>query len=97
MDDTAIEGSVIGRIPVPLKRSRSALKILRDAVGPDVLLDKDGSPLLPAVGYTDLGRLSTDTGHSFQGARRCSGIAARYYMNGKWYGADPDASPFQSS
>ena len=48
--------------------------------------------MLAAVGYTDLGRTSTDTGHSYKGTKEDAvGIAARYYMNGNFYGADPDA------
>jgi hypothetical protein len=48
--------------------------------------------MLAPVGYTDLGRTSTDTGHSFRGAKEdATGIAARYYMNRNFYGADPDA------
>jgi alpha-galactosidase len=48
--------------------------------------------MLPAVGFCGLGRTSTDTGHSFKGMREdATGIAARYHMNGNFYGADPDA------
>ena len=48
--------------------------------------------MLAAVGYTDLGRTSTDTGHSYAGTKEdATGIAARYYMNGNFYRADPDA------
>lgn len=92
MDDTAIEGYHYRPHTTAIEALQIGLKIIRDAVGPDVLLDKDGSPMLPAVGYTDLGRLSTDTGHSFGGDRQdATGIAARYYMNGNFYVADPDA------
>lgn len=92
MDDTAIEGYRYQPNTTAIAALQTGLGIIRDAVGPDVLLDKDGSPMLPAVGYTDLGRLSTDTGHSFEGAREdATGIAARYYMNGNFYRSDPDA------
>ena len=75
-----------------LEAQRIGLRVIRDAVGPDVYLDKDGSPMLNTVGLTELGRLSTDTGHSFEGDKEdAPGIAARYYMNGNFYGADPDA------
>jgi alpha-galactosidase len=92
MDDTAIEGFHYRPNTTAVEAERMGLKIIRDAIGPDVLLDKDGSPMLPAVGYADLGRISTDTGHSFAGMREdATGIAARYYMNGNFYQADPDA------
>jgi hypothetical protein len=92
MDDTAIEGFHYRPNTSAIEAEQIGLKVIREAVGDDVLLDKDGSPMLAAVGYTDLGRTSTDTGHSFRGAREdATGIAARYYMNGNFYGADPDA------
>lgn len=92
MDDTAIEGYHYQPNTTAVEAEQIGLKIIRDAVGPGVLLDKDGSPMLPAVGYVDLGRISVDTGHSFQATREVApGIAARYYMNGNFYGADPDA------
>jgi alpha-galactosidase len=92
MDDTAIEGYRYRPHTTAIEAEQIGLKIIRDAVRPNVLLDKDGSPMLPAVGYCGLGRTSTDTGHSFEGMREdATGIAARYYMNGNFYGADPDA------
>ncbi len=92
MDDTAIEGYHYRPNTSAIEALQIGLKVIRDAVGPDVLLDKDGCPMLAAVGYTDLGRTSTDTGHSYKGTREDAvGIAARYYMNGNFYGADPDA------
>jgi hypothetical protein len=92
MDDTAIEGYHYRPNTSAIEALQIGLKVIRDAVGPDVLLDKDGCPMLAAVGYTDLGRTSTDTGHSYKGTKEDAvGIAARYYMNGNFYGADPDA------
>ena len=92
MDDTAIEGIHYRPNTTALEAQRIGLKVIREAVGPDVYIDKDGSPMLNTVGLTDLGRLSTDTGHSFEGDKEdAPGIAARYYMNGNFYGADPDA------
>ena len=92
MDDTAIEGHYYRPNTSAVEAQQIGLKVIRDAVGPDILLDKDGSMMLPAVGYTDLGRTSADTGHSFEATREdATGIAARYYMNGNFYGADPDA------
>ncbi|MGA7383127.1 MAG: PKD domain-containing protein [Terriglobales bacterium] len=92
MDDTAIEGVHYRPNTTALEAERIGLQVIREAVGPTVYIDKDGSPMLNKVGLTDLGRLSTDTGHSFEGDKEdATGIAARYYMNGNFYGADPDA------
>ncbi|SPF46109.1 Glycoside hydrolase/PKD [Candidatus Sulfotelmatobacter kueseliae] len=92
MDDTAIEGYRYRPDVTALGAQRMGLQIIRDAVGDDVLLDKDGSPMLNAVGLTELGRISADTGHSFAGTKEDAvGIAARYYMNNNFYAADPDA------
>ena len=92
MDDTAIEGYRYRTNVTALEAERIGLQIIRDAVGDAVLLDKDGSPMLNSVGLTELGRTSTDTGHSFAGAKEdATGIAARYYMNNNFFIADPDA------
>jgi alpha-galactosidase len=92
MDDTAIEGRYYRPNTTALEAQRIGLKIIHEAVGPKVLLDKDGSPMLNTVGITELGRISADTGHSYEGIRDdATGIAARYYMNGNFFGADPDA------
>jgi alpha-galactosidase len=92
MDDTAIEGYRYKPNITALQAERLGLQVIREAVGKDVLLDKDGSPMLNTVGLTELGRTSTDTGHSFQGDKEdATGIAARYYMNNNFYIADPDA------
>ena len=66
--------------------------MIRQAVGEDVLLDKDGSPMLRPVGLVDAGRISADTSHSFQTTRGVApGIAARFYMNRNYFLNDPDA------
>jgi len=92
MDDTAIEGYRYQPDVTGLEAQRIGLKVIRDAVGDNVLLDKDGSVMLNTVGLTELGRTSTDTGHSFSGDKEdATGIAARYYMNNNFYIADPDA------
>jgi alpha-galactosidase len=68
------------------------LQVIRDAVGDDVILDKDGSPMLNPVGIVDTGRVSADTGHSFLRSKTAApGIAARFYMNGNFFINDPDA------
>jgi len=92
MDDTAIEGYRYQPDVTALQAQQIGLHVIRDAVGDNVLLDKDGSPMLNTVGLTELGRISTDTGHSFETNRNdAPGIAARYYMNNNFYIADPDA------
>src|SRR6202041_1059161 len=71
---------------------RLGLKIIRDTVGDKVYLDKDGSVMLNPVGYVDYGRISQDTGHTFDASKEAApGIAARYYMNRNFFVADPDA------
>jgi alpha-galactosidase len=92
MDDTAVEGAYARPNTTALEAQRIGLKIIREAVGEDVVLDKDGSPMLNPVGLVDAGRISQDTGHSFDASRdAASGIAARYYMNRNYFIADPDA------
>ena len=92
MDDTAIEGYYYRPNTTALQAQRIGLQIIREAVGDRVLLDKDGSPMLNPVGLVDTGRISCDTGHSFQASRDAApGIAARYYMNRNFFISDPDA------
>ena len=75
-----------------LEAQRIGLQIIRNAVGDDVILDKDGSPMLNPVGIVDTGRVSADTGHSFLRSKTAApGIAARFYMNGNFFITDPDA------
>jgi hypothetical protein len=92
MDDSAIEGYYYKPHTTAMEAQRIGLDIIRKAVGEDVLLDKDGSVLLNPVGYVDYGRVSQDTGHSFDASREAvTGIASRYYMNRNFFVADPDA------
>jgi hypothetical protein len=92
MDDTAVEGSYYRPNTTALEAQRIGLEIIRKAVGEDVVLDKDGSTMLVPVGLVDAGRISQDTGHTFEASRdAASGIAARYYMNRNFFVADPDA------
>lgn len=92
MDDTAIEGYYYRPNTTALEAQRIGLQIIREAVGDGVLLDKDGSPMLNPVGMVDTGRISCDTGHSFEASRDAApGIAARYYMNRNFFISDPDA------
>ncbi len=92
MDDTAIEGSYFRPNTTALEAQRTGLQIIRNAVGDGVVLDKDGSAMLNPVGLVDSGRISQDTGHTFEATRdAASGIAARYYMNRNFFIADPDA------
>jgi alpha-galactosidase len=92
MDTTAIEGYYYRPSTTALEAQRIGLQVIRDAVGDDVLLDKDGSPMLNPVGIVDTGRVSADTGHSFLRSKTAApGIAARFYMNGNFFIDDPDA------
>ncbi|HEY6447619.1 MAG TPA: alpha-galactosidase [Acidobacteriaceae bacterium] len=92
MDDSAIEGYYFEPHTTAMEAQRIGLQIIRDAVGDQVYLDKDGSAMLNPVGYVDYGRISQDTGHSFEASRdAATGIAARYYMNRNFYVSDPDA------
>ena len=48
--------------------------------------------MLNPVGYVNEGRISCDTGHSFQASKdEARGIASRFYMNRNFYVSDPDA------
>jgi hypothetical protein len=92
MDDTAIEGNYSQANTTALEAQRIGLGAIRSAVGEDVLIDKDGSPMLNPVGIVDEGRVSTDTAHSFDGSKTAApAIAARYYMNRNFFVNDPDA------
>jgi alpha-galactosidase len=92
MDNTAIEGYYHRSNTTALEAQRIGLEIIRKAVGDDVLLDKDGSPMLNPVGLVDEGRVSQDTGHTFLRSKEAEpGIAARYYMHRNFFIDDPDA------
>jgi alpha-galactosidase len=92
MDDTAIEGTYFRPNTTAMEAQRIGLQIIRSAVGESVVLDKDGSVMLNPVGLVDAGRISQDTGHTFEATRdAATGVAARYYMNHNFFIADPDA------
>jgi hypothetical protein len=92
MEESSIEGRHYRPNTSAIEALRIGLQIIRDAVGDNVTLDKDGSPMLAPVGIVDAGRLSNDTEHSFQGTfDAATGIAARFYMNRNFFVADPDA------
>jgi alpha-galactosidase len=92
MDSTAIEGLMYRPHTTALEALRIGLQVIRDAVGEDVILDKDGSPMLTPVGLVDTGRISADTAHSFEGTKTAApGIAARFYMHRNYFIDDPDA------
>jgi hypothetical protein len=92
MDSTAIEGYYYRPNTTALEAQRIGLQVIRDAVGDEVILDKDGSPMLNPVGLVDTGRISADTGHSFERTKNAaSGIAARFYMQRNFFVNDPDA------
>src|SRR5437870_4964503 len=92
MEDTAVEAFYYRPNTSALEAQRIGLQIIRQAVGENVLLDKDGSPMLNPVGIVDAGRISLDTGHTFVATKdAASGVAARYYMHRNFFVDDPDA------
>ena len=92
MDTSAIEGYHYRPDTTALEAQRIGLQVIRNSVGEEVILDKDGSPMLNPVGLVDTGRISADTGHSFERTRNAaSGIAARFYMQRNFFVNDPDA------
>jgi hypothetical protein len=92
MDTTAIEGYRDRPNTTALEAQRIGLQIIRDTVGEEVVLDKDGSPMLTPVGLVDTGRVSADTAHSFRATKNAApGIAARFYMHRNFFLNDPDA------
>jgi hypothetical protein len=92
MDDSAIEGRRYRPNTTAMEAQRIGLQVVREAVGEDVILDKDGSAMLNPVGLVDSGRISQDTGHTFESSHdAATGVAARYYMNRNFFVSDPDA------
>jgi alpha-galactosidase len=92
MEDSAVEGYYHVPNTTALEAQRIGIRTIREAVGNDVLLDKDGCELLNPVGLVDMGRISQDTGHTFGATRDAApGVAARYYMNRNYFVSDPDA------
>ena len=92
MDTAAIEGYHYRPNTTALEAQRIGLQVIRDTVGDEVVLDKDGSPMLNPVGLVDTGRISADTAHSFEGTKDAEpGIAARFYMHRNFFVNDPDA------
>jgi alpha-galactosidase len=92
MDDSAVEGHYYRPNTTAMEAQRIGLRVIRETVGDDVMLDKDGSVMLNPVGLVDAGRISCDTGHMFEATKEAApGLAARYYMNRNFFIADPDA------
>lgn len=92
MDDSGVEGVRFRPNTSAMEAQRIGLQIIREAVGNNVYLDKDGSPMLNPVGYVDYGRTGQDTGHTFTASKEAAtAIAARYYMHRNFFVNDPDA------
>lgn len=72
MDDSAIEGYYFKPNTTALEAQRIGLEIIREATGDDIYLDKDGSPMLNPVGIVDYGRISQDTGHTFDASKEAA-------------------------
>ncbi|MGH8399306.1 MAG: glycoside hydrolase family 36 protein, partial [Gammaproteobacteria bacterium] len=94
MDTSAIEGDYYRPHTTAMENQRIGLEIIRRAVGPNVLVDKDGSNLLNPVGLVDAGRISSDVGWGFESCRReANGIAAHFYVDRNFFISDPDNFP----
>ena len=92
MDSSAVEGVHYRPNATALEALRIGLEIIRQTVGDNVVLDKDGSFMLTPVGIVNTGRIGQDTGHTFGSTHdAATGVAARYYMNRNFYVSDPDA------
>jgi hypothetical protein len=92
MDTASIEGYRYRPNTTAIEAQRIGLEFIRGVVGDDVLIDKDGSAMLPPVGLVDMGRISADTSHGFANTKGVEpGIAARFYMNRNYFLDDPDA------
>jgi len=92
MDTATIEGYHYQPNTTAMQAQRIGLEVIRKAVGEDVLLDKDGSPMLNPVGIVDVGRISEDSAAYFPvSISVANGFAQRYYMNRNFFVADPDA------
>jgi hypothetical protein len=92
MEDSGVEGYYYRPSTTAFEAQRIGLGIIREAVGENTLLDKDGSEMLNPVGYVDMGRIAGDTGHAFDDTKVAApAVAARYYMNRNFFVADPDA------
>ncbi len=92
MDTSAVEGVHYRPNTTALEALRTGLETIRQTVGDDVVLDKDGSFMLTPVGIVNTGRIGQDTGHTFGSTHdAATGVAARYYMHRNFYVSDPDA------
>src|SRR5437660_7923011 len=88
MDYPLIEGYRY-RPKTAIESQRMLLQLIRESMGDDVLLEKDGGPLLNSVGLMDFGRVSWDTSHFFDDIKQsASGIAAHYYTHRNFWAND---------
>ncbi|WP_222848245.1 glycoside hydrolase family 36 protein [Cellulosimicrobium cellulans] len=76
---------------------RSGLRLLREALGPDVRLVGCGAPVLPSVGLVDAMRVSPDTFHEgaedgSAGLRGRAPLEARAWQHGRFWANDPDCA-----
>lgn len=92
MEKTAVEGYRYRPNTTALEAERIGIETIRNAVGNDVLIDKDESAMLLPVGLVNEGRIGGDDAHSFRASKEnAPNIAARFYMNRNFYVNDPDA------
>ena len=91
MENTAVEGYRYRPNTTAIEALRILLKLVRQSVGEEIVLQKDGSPLLATVGFVDVGRTSIDTFHNFFIIKEAEiGVAAHYYAHRNFWLNDAD-------
>lgn len=92
MENTAVEGYRYRRNTTAIEALRIFLGIVRQSVGEEVVLKKDGSPMLPTVGFMDVARTSIDSFHNFAVTKDSEvGLAAHYYAHRNFWVNDADS------
>jgi alpha-galactosidase len=91
MENTAVEGYRYRPNTTAIEALRIFLKIVRQSVGDELVLKKDGSPMLATVGFVDVGRISIDTFHNFRTTKDAEiGVAGHYYAHRNFWVNDAD-------
>lgn len=96
MDSCSIEGYRYRPNTSALEALRIALKLIREAAGPDVILIGDGIPFLAAAGLVEYEHISQDTAHMFSSTKETAqGVAGHYYTHRNFWMNHPDAFSVQ--
>lgn len=98
----AVPGDRYDRTVSGTEAYRSGLRLLREALGPDVYLVGCGAPVLPSVGLVDAMRVSPDTFHEggedgSAGLRGRASLEARAWQHGRLWANDPDCAVLRPS